>query len=172
MQGMLVGPHSFHSRDINRVATPLIRPNGLFRPQVAGLIYDQRDRFLFTMNPKAVQDGNWQVPQGGVDPDERIRDAFCREMCEELGIARRELENLHLLGRFAQELKNPRDGYNAKRYLYVSARYTGDPDALEPNSDEIAHYKWVERAEVPKVLDTFRNQVRAAFTRSLIEMPL
>ena len=116
------------------------------------------------------QEGDfWQMPQGGIDPDEDPEDAVLRELWEETG-ARSELVEVidrlpdEVLYDLPDELKGKLWGgcYVGQRQTWYLARFTGadadiDLDAHDP--PEFCAWKWVEPGLLPELIVPFKREV-------------
>ena len=70
----------------------MAKPAQYFRAG-AGALYEPRDRYVLAIERADVA-GAWQLPQGGLDEDEDPLDAAYREIAEETGVEKVELEFL------------------------------------------------------------------------------
>ncbi len=59
-----------------------------FRAGVGALVRDGEGAIL-VLRRKGVKRHGWQLPQGGIDGDERPVETLWRELAEETGLARR-----------------------------------------------------------------------------------
>ena len=111
----------------------------------------------------------WQMPQGGVDEGEDVREAVYRELYEETGIAR---EHVEILGQTANELfydlppelhgKLWGGKYRGQRQTWYCARFTGSDDDvnLEAHTHpEFSDWRWVDRASLPELIIPFKKPV-------------
>jgi putative (di)nucleoside polyphosphate hydrolase len=146
-----------------------------YRPCV-GIMLINRDGLVWVGRRRQhiVEDGaNWQMPQGGIDPDEDPAVAALRELAEETGassveILRETPKWLHydlppeLVGR---ALKGQ---YRGQRQKWFAMRFTGaDSDfnihapagGLEAEFDD---WRWMRGSELPAVIVPFKRQVYRA----------
>ncbi len=175
-----MGSDDYDGKRVNDVATACAREawiKKVFRPTLLCLLSrpdtQGYNRTLFTQSPKAIEDGNWTVSQGGVDEDETVVEAFEREVCgEEMpSMDMSQISNIRFEGVHDFELpcrRVKRDGFGqngkfGKCYIAVSADYNG-PQKLEVKRDEIAHYRWVQPSEV----STFLRKIRSEDKRKII----
>lgn len=118
--------------------------------------------------------GAWQMPQGGIDDGETAKQAFFREMKEEIGTDKAEILKIldsplrydlppHLLGHLW-------DGrWGGQEQTWIAARFTGtDKDINIQDHDpvEFDKWKWVPLDQVidlivPFKQDTYRKVIQA-----------
>ena len=108
----------------------------------------------------------WQMPQGGIDEGETVREAALRELEEEIGTAKAEIlgetvEKLrydlpdHLLG------KVWKGRWRGQEQVWVAARFTGsDADIdLATEHPEFDAWKWVDAADLTALIVPFKKPV-------------
>ena len=146
------------------------RPNvgiALFNPQ--GLVLIGR-RFRDD-GPEIVLPGlEWQMPQGGIDPEENPRDAVMRELWEETGVTR--ADYLGETDWMTYEFP-PYDGpqshrlakFRGQRQKWFALRFTGSDDEIDPlavrNSQpaEFDQWRWERLDRVADLVVPFRREV-------------
>jgi putative (di)nucleoside polyphosphate hydrolase len=108
----------------------------------------------------------WQMPQGGLDPDEDALDGALRELEEETGIKRDKVE---LIARAPEELfydlppdmigKVWKKKWRGQRQSWFLMRFTGaDSDINIRTADpEFRAWKWAEPAELPAMIVPFKK---------------
>jgi len=114
----------------------------------------------------------WQMPQGGIDKGEELREAALRELWEETGVAK---HHVTLLAQTSEELfydlpdellgKLWGGKYRGQRQHWLLARFHGQDsdirlDAHDPA--EFEEWKWVEPALLPDMIVPFKQQVYRA----------
>jgi putative (di)nucleoside polyphosphate hydrolase len=146
------------------------RPNvgiALFNPQ--GLVLIGR-RFRDD-GPEIVLPGlEWQMPQGGIDPEENPRDAVMRELWEETGVTR--ADYLGETDWMTYEFP-PYDGpqshrlakFRGQRQKWFALRFTGCDNEIDPlavrngQPAEFDQWQWERLDRVADLVVPFRREV-------------
>lgn len=140
-----------------------------YRPCV-GIMLVNADGLVFVGKRIDNREGDWwQMPQGGVDPDEDLADAVLRELAEETGISS---DLVSLIGRIDEPMRYdlPEDlvgklwggKYRGQEQTWFLARFAGadhhiDLDAHDP--PEFCEYRWVAPDELPDLIVPFKKRV-------------
>ncbi|MEO6041741.1 MAG: RNA pyrophosphohydrolase [Croceibacterium sp.] len=111
----------------------------------------------------------WQMPQGGVDPDEDPDKALVRELAEEAGVSPAQL---HIVARLPgelfydlpAELRSTLWGgrYKGQRQRWYLVRYTGRDDQIDLAAyahPEFCEWKWVDPALLPDLIVPFKRAI-------------
>ncbi len=116
----------------------------------------------------------WQMPQGGVNKNERLMDAMIRELYEETSIKsiRIEKEFEYWL---EYELPNQLLGiiwqgkYRGQKQKWFIVRFTGKEDEinLKTKHPEFIEWKWINMDDLPFVIVDFKKKV---YERILVEL--
>ncbi|QUL38559.1 RNA pyrophosphohydrolase [Erythrobacter sp. JK5] len=151
-----------------------------YRP-CAGFMLVNSDRRVFVgqrIDPRTH--GFWQMPQGGIDPGEEVRDAALRELAEETGIAEALVEviaktpaPLHydlppdLLG-VAWKGK-----YRGQEQHWFLGRFLGsdaDIDLEAHDPPEFNAYRWVDPLALPDLIVPFKRDVYRALVDEFLDL--
>ena len=151
-----------------------------YRPCV-GVMLVNEDGKVFVGRRIDNKEGDWwQMPQGGVDPGEDLRDAALRELGEETGAGP---EHVALIDRMADSIRYdlPEEligklwggKYRGQEQVWFLARFTGkDSDInLEAHDPpEFCDWKWVEPDELPELIVPFKKRVYRAVAEAFREL--
>lgn len=105
--------------------------------------------------------GEWQLPQGGVEPGESLGDAAWRELREETGLDERHVEMVDEHDAWTAYLwpesmqRRERRG-QAHRWFFFEP--VVDDLAPEPDGSEFSDWRWMDPAELIDCVVEFRRQ--------------
>lgn len=137
-----------------------------------GAVLLSREGLVFVGKRKGFPDA-WQLPQGGVDEGENIRQAVLRELKEEIGTDKAEILAEHpdwltydlpphLLG-VAWKGK-----YRGQKQKWYALRFTGtdaDIDLYADDHPEFEDWRWVKLAELPHLAVSFKRDIYEVLAR-------
>ena len=108
----------------------------------------------------------WQMPQGGVDPNELLLTAMKRELEEETSI-----KNIEVLKEFDQwlEYELPENligkiwegKYKGQKQKWFIVRFVGAENEININTDhpEFIEWKWIDMNSLPDLIVNFKKHV-------------
>ena len=158
-----------------------INPEGLpYRP-CAGFMLVNADGLVFVGERiDASAHGFWQMPQGGIDKGEDVRDAALRELEEETGIGPDLVEVIapasqpylydlppELLG------KVWKGKYRGQEQHWFLGRFLGtdaDIDLAAHDPAEFKAYRWVAPEMLPDLIVAFKRDVYAALVAEFVPL--
>jgi putative (di)nucleoside polyphosphate hydrolase len=111
--------------------------------------------------------GGWQLPQGGIDPDEDPSAAVMRELAEEIGTDSAEIIGEHpdwLTYDLPPHLVGAALGgrYRGQRQRWFALRFTGTDSDIRLDADpdpEFDAWRWVDLGELPALAVDFKRPI-------------
>ncbi|MFC0203004.1 RNA pyrophosphohydrolase [Novosphingobium soli] len=143
-----------------------------YRPCV-GVMLVNADGKVFVGKRIDNREGDWwQMPQGGVDEGEDLKEAAFRELWEETGARREHVKLLsqtreELLYDLPEELMGKLWGgkYRGQRQYWFLARFEGTDDDIRLDAHkpaEFCEWKWIEPELLPELIVPFKKRVYRA----------
>ena len=153
---------------MSKTAGPSIDRESLpYRPCVGVMLLNDRGQ-VFVAKRCDSKDA-WQMPQGGIDEGESVREAALRELKEEIGTDRADIlgestEKLrydlpdHLLG------KVWKGRWRGQEQVWIVARFTGRDEDIDLATEhpEFDAWKWVDADDLPHLIVPFKRPVYEA----------
>lgn len=142
-----------------------------YRPNVGAALFNRQGLVFVARRadfPNAEGPaGGWQLPQGGIDPDEDPRVAVLRELEEEIGTGRAEIIGEypdwltydlppHLLGVALH------GRYRGQRQRWFALRFLGEDSDIRLDLDphpEFDAWRWARLAELPAMAVGFKRPI-------------
>lgn len=147
-----------------------------YRPCVGVMLINQEGRIWAGQRIDApAGTAAWQMPQGGIDPDEKPRAAAYRELWEETGVTRDQVEFLGKThGWVTYDLPPDLLGkvwggkYRGQKQKWFLFRYIGqDSDIIiDTEHPEFSQWKWIGAAEMLTAIVPFKRTVYEEVVRS------
>ena len=138
-----------------------------YRPCVGVMLLNDRGQVFVAK--RCDSKDSWQMPQGGIDEGESVREAALRELEEEIGTGKAEIlaettEKLrydlpdHLLG------KVWKGRWRGQEQVWIAARFTGSDADIDLATDhpEFDAWKWVDADALPDLIVPFKRPVYEA----------
>ena len=136
----------------------------VFRVGVGAVIINSQGKIMAFQ--RADNHGAWQLPQGGLNEGEEYIEGMFREVYEETGIKK---ENLQLLGEYPEWLayELPKDIWERKRFRgqvhkWYLLKFTGDERKInlkKAKDNEFKAWKWMTFAELAEETLPFKKRI-------------
>lgn len=138
-----------------------------YRPNVGLALFSKQGRVFVGRRVGSSGPYQWQMPQGGVDEGEDILEAALRELNEEVGVSRKQVQVLEILEdwrhyMFPPEVKARLGGpYIGQKQKWCAFRFLGtDRDIkLDLHDPEFDAWRWVKLSETPSMVVPFKQNV-------------
>lgn len=136
-----------------------------YRPCVGLMLLDKRGR-VFVAQRLDMPSEAWQMPQGGIDPGESVRQAGRRELREEIGT-----DNAEIITEgddwLYYDLPNDLIGklwkgrYRGQMQKWLVLRFTGDDSEININTahPEFSAWKWADIDDLPDLIVPFKRDL-------------
>lgn len=151
----------------------------IYRPNVGIALFDARG-YVFAAKrigddgPETVTSGHlWQMPQGGIDPNEDPEPAARRELWEETGV--RSVEMLGMMPDWLTYDFPPYEGpphrlarFRGQRQLWFAMRFTGDESQIDITRSadgepiEFCEWRWERLERLPELVVPFKHDIYRA----------
>lgn len=137
-----------------------------YRPCVGLMLLNDRGQIFVAQRVDVRESSAWQMPQGGIDPGERPREAALRELAEEIGTDKAEIlaESRHwhaydLPPHLVPKVWGGR--YRGQTQKWFALRFLGtDADIdLEAHSPEFQAWCWADLDKLPAMIVPFKRDV-------------
>ena len=150
-----------------------MNPEGLpYRPCAGFMLVNAAGLVLVGERIDPSAHGFWQMPQGGIDKGEDVRDAALRELEEEIGVGAHLVEVIAQGSRpFLYDLppellgKVWKGKYRGQEQHWFLGRFLGsdaDIDLAAHHPPEFSSYRWVDPELLPDLIVPFKRAVYEA----------
>lgn len=148
-----------------------------YRRCVGAVIFN-RDGKVFVAERRDAP-GAWQLPQGGMDPDEKPKTALLREVEEEIGTTSVEIID-KAKGWLKYDLpaeirqKKWKGKYKGQKQKWFALRFLGgdgDIDLEASGHPEFASWKWVNLEDIPDMIVPFKRKIYKDLVKAFREWP-
>ncbi len=136
-----------------------------YRPGV-GMMLLNNDKQVFVAKRIDMTSEAWQMPQGGIDPDEDPQTAALRELEEETGVRDVEIvaqSHDWLTYDLPQELIPKLWGgqFRGQQQKWFLMRLTGGDAQINIHTDhaEFSEWQWVSAARLPELIVPFKREM-------------
>ncbi len=137
----------------------------LYRDGVGMMVLNKHDQ-VFVARRIDIPSNYWQMPQGGVEPNESPRASALRELEEEIGTRKvRFLCESHgwLTYDFPEELAGKlwNGAYRGQRQKWFALRFSGvDQEInLQTKHPEFVEWKWAAPSQLPDLIIPFKREL-------------
>lgn len=141
-------------------------PPAGYRPCVGILLLDHAGAIF--VGERIDTPGAWQMPQGGIDEGETVRDAIFRELKEETGIETAELLTISNIWRTydlppALAAKFWGGRFRGQAQLWSALRFTGGLEDINIQTEhpEFGQWKWTDPATLLSEIIDFKRDLYA-----------
>jgi putative (di)nucleoside polyphosphate hydrolase len=151
-----------------------------YRPCVGVMLVNAEGRVFVGRRIDNREGDWWQMPQGGVDKGEDLREAALRELAEETGVGPAAVS---IIGRMEEALRYDLPDelmgklwggkYRGQEQVWFLARFTGsdgDIDLEAHDPPEFCDWKWVEPDDLPELIVPFKKRVYRAVVEAFREL--
>ncbi|MCX9148708.1 RNA pyrophosphohydrolase [Erythrobacter sp. WG] len=138
-----------------------------YRPCAGFMLVNAASLVFVGQRIDASAHGYWQMPQGGIDPGEDLREAALRELHEEIGVGPDKVEVIAGPSRALRYDLPPeligkvwKGRYRGQEQYWFLGRFLGedsDIDLEAHNPPEFNAWRWVEPGLLPELIIPFKR---------------
>ena len=149
--------------------------SALYRPCVGVALFNNDGKVF--VGERIDTPNAWQMPQGGIDPDEDIIPAAMRELKEEIGTNNAEILKIH--GdkiRYELPLERQKEFWNGKyvgqEQTWIAMRFLGDDKEINITADdhpEFSQWRWVALEDTLYLIVPFKRKTYEILINSFQE---
>jgi ADP-ribose pyrophosphatase YjhB (NUDIX family) len=120
-----------------------------------GLVYNQKNEVLFIF-----RNGKWDLPKGGIEKNEKLKETAIREVEEETGI-----DSLKIIEKLQKTYhifkRNGRYKLKITNWYKMKSNSKKTPKPQENEGIECA--KWIRQEDIPKLLNNSYENIKLLF---------
>ena len=132
---------------------------------VGAIVFNEKNK-IFVAKRKDNPVDKWQMPQGGVNKDEKLVDAMMRELYEETSI-----RNVKIIKEFDYWLEYElpdnllgiiwKGKFRGQKQKWFIVRFIGKENEINLKTEhpEFIEWKWVDMSELPNIIVEFKKEV-------------
>ncbi len=139
----------------------------LYRPCVGIALFNNEGKVF--VGERIDTAGAWQMPQGGIDPDEDLEIAAFRELKEEIGTNNATLLKIHnetICYETPLEIRDHLQKVWGKPYIgqeqtWIAMRFTGDDSDIALDADEypeFSQWQWIDLDKTLELIVPFKRK--------------
>lgn len=110
---------------------------------ICGSIIEHNDKILMVKEAKDIAYGEWNIPTGKLEKNERLTECAKREVMEETGV---KINVKSLIGVYT---KPGQKSDTVTAFIFEGENMSGT--SLQPEEDEILETKWVKKDEIDEL---------------------
>ena len=141
-----------------------------------GIIVLNNENKIFVAKRKDNPINKWQMPQGGVEPDETSLEAMNRELYEETSI-----KNIVVLKEIEEWLQYElpphlvgiiwKGKYRGQKQKWFIVKFKGKDKEinLSTKNPEFIEWKWIDIKDLPQVIVSFKKHIYLQLVKELDE---
>ena len=151
-----------------------------YRPCVGVMLVNSEGRVFVGRRIDNREGDWWQMPQGGVDEGEDLKEAALRELAEETGAKAQHVSLIRQTEEpirydLPEELIGKLWGgkYRGQEQIWFLARFSGtdvDIDLQAHDPAEFCDWKWVDAEQLPDLIVPFKKRVYRAVLEEFREL--
>ena len=151
-----------------------------YRPCVGVMLVNGQGRVFVGRRIDNREGDWWQMPQGGVDPGEDLKEAAFRELNEETGV---EAEHVTIIKRIEEPMRYdlPEEligklwggKYRGQEQVWFLARFSGEDGDIHLDAHEhpeFCDWKWVDPDQLPELIVPFKKRIYRAVVEAFREL--
>ena len=151
-----------------------------YRPCVGVMLVNSEGRVFVGRRIDNREGDWWQMPQGGVDEGEDLKEAALRELAEETGA---KAEHVSLIRQTEEPIRYdlPEEligklwggKYRGQEQIWFLARFSGTDDDIDLQAHDPAEFcdwKWVDAELLPDLIVPFKKRVYRAVLEEFREL--